>query len=107
MAISYPFHVSGSFPVHQSTAHGDHPHLGGAPVRTPSMDSQKAHHGATPPLAPGGQTTVKVVSRHFIQEAVKRAILEQGIIAKFTPSALIAVSEDSVPVATTLQYHLR
>lgn len=108
VAISYPFHVTDeTTPVHQPTAHGDHPHLGGGAVRTLSQDSKKVHQDVTPCPVPGSQTTVRVVSQPFVHEAVKRAIAEHGIMDKFIPSALVAVSEDSIPIATILLHHLR
>ena len=50
--------------------------------------------------------SVRVLSRHYIDEAIERAILDQKLLETFTPDLIIAVDETSISPASLLEHHI-
>ena len=85
VAISYPYHQASL----QPTAHGDHPHLTGGSKRR-SIDQPRHDHSH--------DQSVRVLSRHYIDEAIEKSILDQRLLETFTPDLILAVDETSVSI---------
>lgn len=96
MAISYPYHQATS----QPTAHGDHPHLTGG-VKRRSIDEGGGSH------AKGHETkSLRVLSRHYIDESIDQALSDQGMLEMFTPDLIIAVDDTALSPTSLLEHHI-
>ncbi len=102
MAISYPFNVAESeIPAHQPTAHGSSHNKrksleDAVPARPPSRV-------ATPP--PHSTQDTRVLSSHYVEEMVEKALQEQRVFERFRPTVLVAVCDDSLAPARILKHH--
>lgn len=97
VAISYPYHQA----LAQPTAHGDHPHL-----RVNSAGSKRSSidHPHLPPASDDNHKSVRVLSRHYIDEVVLKAT--QAMLETFTPDVIIAVDDTSISPASLIEHHI-
>ncbi|KAG1664690.1 hypothetical protein FOA52_006665 [Chlamydomonas sp. UWO 241] len=101
VAISYPFKPNATIAV-QPTAHGDHTHDFHGRPRKSFEETAHVHRSATPPM----REDQRILSTHYVDEVVEKAVTQQQLLASFQPQLLIAATDDSVAPARILRHHL-
>jgi len=101
VAISYPFRAAAAN-VHQPSAHGDHEHRWAATPRRSLEERPVVHRSSTPPV----HEDQRILSTHYVEEIIEKAVVQQQLLSSFQPHLLIAATDDSVAPARILRHHL-